>query len=172
MLCIPNTDICIDPVVLSIILAVIGIIAIVVLVRSVMGSQSQTSDEGISHRVASEDTTDTDQSDNEDVENPAPKVRQQVPFDTIEDMTCILVVTEVNNDEEEVHGKFVVKLPFGATNIDPHYDSDNYEVAVEYDLGTSHGLEVYFDVAEPMDEDALAGYSWTIDSVEAEAKPA
>ena len=148
------------------------LVVIVLVVIVVVTKNSDTSTTDNDGEIVQTIPPSNSEEASDDGETPTPKVGKEVPFDTIEDMTCRLIVTEVNDDDEEVHGKFAVELPFGATNIDPHYDSENDEVVVEYDLGTSHGLEVYFDVAEPMDEDALAGYSWTVDSVEAEAKPA
>ena len=163
VLCVPKDILLIIAIGLAV---VIGIVFLVAIVKSTTKRREIPSaiDSQLSERP---EQVNVDQENGEEEEYPTVKVGQKILYSKCNNCTCSLIITNVNDEESEVTGYFLVDLPAEAKNIRTHYDRDEENVLVCFDMSVGHNIELCFDVDE--DPNELDGSSVIVTFTEAKA---
>ncbi|MCX6703928.1 MAG: hypothetical protein NTZ07_00590 [Candidatus Woesebacteria bacterium] len=165
-LCLPQGYVWIVSILAACLAILIGIVVLGALVKS--STKRQEIQSAIDSQPQERPKqVDVDQENGEEEEYPLVKVGQKILYSECNNCTCSLVITNVNDEGSEVTGYFLVDLPADAKNIRTHYDRDEQNVLVCFDMSVGHNIELCFDVSE--DPDELGNSSATITFAEAKA---
>jgi hypothetical protein len=159
-------DICIPVWLVWVTVAVFGTIAIVV-----VGALSNQTRPHEGPTTEAPPPADTKEDEEEEEVDPRPILaREKILYDVSNDINCYLVVTKVDKEESVVYGYFLVELPAGSKNIETNYDRENDQITVDYEPAEGDGIELFFEVAEPMNSELYEEYDeYKIDYAEAKA---